>query len=150
MAGTELFLLLLIQIVGYIVVGIRLMRLCDASGVSLGWFAFVPLLNFTRWARLAGKNPWLVLLWIIPIVGLILALIWLHRIASHTQSMQWFWIMVVAWIGSGVIGGALGSSTTLLLLSSIVFAAIMVAAQWMIFDPAKPIRTGGETAPAAS
>jgi len=140
MTGTELFILFLIQIVGYVLVGIRLMRLCDASGVSHGWLAFVPIANFTRWARLAGKNPWLVLLWLIPIVGLIISLLWLYAIATHTQAKQWFWIFTASWIVASIISGVI-SNFSLLLLVSIVFAVLMIAAQWMIFDPTKPIRT---------
>lgn len=137
----EALLVFLISIIGWIIVGIRLMRLCDNSGVSLGWFAFVPFLNYTRWARLAGSSPWLVLLWIIPIVGLILSLVWLYRIATGTQTMQWFWIFVLAWIVAIVIG-FFGLGVTLSVIVGIVVTIVQIAAQWMIFDPTKPLRRG--------
>jgi uncharacterized membrane protein len=137
----ESLITFLIVIVGWIIVGIRLMRLCDNSGVSLGWFAFVPFLNFTRWARLAGSSPWLVLLWIIPIVGLILALVWLYRIATHTQTMQWFWIYVLAWIAAIVVS-ALSMGGTVTVIVGIVITIVEIAAMWTIFDPTKPIRRG--------
>ena len=56
MSTAALLSLGLVPLIAYVIVGIRLMQLCQASGVSHGWLAFVPLLNFTRWARLAGKN----------------------------------------------------------------------------------------------
>ena len=145
MGSTELSIFGIASIVAWIIVGIRLMRLCEASGVSNGWFSFVPLLNFTRWARLAGKNPWLVLLFFIPVVGVILELIWLNIISKHTQTQSpWFWVFLVITLGGwGVVSIFSGA---LLIIAIIVIAALQVASQWMIFDPTKPITT----APAAS
>ncbi len=145
MGSTELSIFGIASIVAWIIVGIRLMRLCEASGVSNGWFSFVPLLNFTRWARLAGKNPWLVLLFFIPVVGVILELIWLNIISKHTQTQSpWFWVFLVITLGGwGVVSIFSGA---LLIVAIIVIAALQVASQWMIFDPTKPITT----APAAS
>lgn len=137
----ESLITFLIAIVGWIIVGIRLMRLCDNSGVSLGWFSFIPFLNYTRWARLAGSSPWLVLLWIIPIVGLILSLVWLYRIATATQTMQWFWIFLLAWVVAIVVG-FLGLGVTLAVIVGIIVAIVQIVAQWTIFDPTKPIRRG--------
>jgi len=139
------FSVFLISLVGYIIVGIRLMRLCDNSGVSLGWFAFIPFLNYTRWARLAGSNPWLVLIWIIPIIGwiigIIMSLVWLFRIAGHTLTKQWFWIYLITIIAAGFVGGVTGS-VTLALIIGVALTIVQIAAMWMIFDPTKPIRRG--------
>ena len=98
MGTAELTTFGLVSLIGYIIVGIRLMNLCNASGVSNGWFAFIPLLNFTRWARLAGKSPWLVLLWFVFIIpGLILSLIWLNKISEQTGTKSpWFWVYLIA------------------------------------------------------
>jgi len=132
----------LISLIGYIIVGIRLMNLCNASGVSNGWFAFIPLLNFTRWARLAGKSPWLVLLWFVFIIpGLILSLIWLSRIAEKNGTRSpWFWVYLIATIIS--VGGstALFTGVTQVIITLILTVA-MIAAQWMIFDPMKATST---------
>ena len=131
----------LITIIGYIIVGIRLMNLCNASGVSNGWFAFVPLLNFTRWARLAGKNPWLVLLWFVFVIpGLILSLIWLNKIAEKTGTKSpWYWLYLIAAIVS--YGGTSLFNGSAQLIVTLILTVAMVAAQWMIFDPAKGTST---------
>lgn len=148
MGTTEVTLLGLIQIVGWIIVGIRLMNSCNVVGVSNGWLAFIPIGNMTRWARLAGANPWLVILFIIPIVGLIISIVWLNRISeSNGTKSPWLWAyvvsLVIAYIGALAFGG------TGMLLITIVGVLVGVAAQWMIFDPEKPIRVGG-AAPAAA
>ncbi len=140
MSSTEFSTLGLISLIGYVIVGIRLMNLCNASGVSNGWFSFVPLLNFTRWARLAGKNPWLVLLFLIPIVGVILSWMWLARISDETGTKSpWFFVYLIVNIVVWVSPFALTGSVHLIVVVILVVA--QVAAQWMIFDPAKPIRT---------
>jgi hypothetical protein len=138
MGITELSIFGIASIVAWIIVGIRLMKLCEASGVGNGWFSFVPLLNFTRWARLASKNPWLVLLFFIPIVGVILELIWLNKISEHTGTKSpWFWVFLIITLGGWAITGIF--SGALLIIVIIIIAVLQVASQWMIFDPTKPI-----------
>lgn len=138
MGTSDLLILTIISIVGWIVVGIRLMALCDASGVSNGWLSFIPFLNYTRWARLAGKNPWLVVLWIIPIVGLILSLLWLNTISESTGTKSpWFWVYLILLIGSGVITSFFHG--IVLAIVVIVLTLISIYALWTIFDPTKPI-----------
>ncbi len=140
MSSTEFSTFGLISLIGYVIVGIRLMNLCNASGVSNGWFSFVPMLNFTRWARLAGKNPWLVLLFLIPIVGVILSWMWLARISDETGTKSpWFFVYlivnIVVWVSPFALTGSVH------LIAVIILVVAQIAAQWMIFDPAKPIRT---------
>ena len=139
---TEITILGIVSFIGYVIVGIRLMKLCEASSVGSGWFAFVPILNFTRWARLAGKNPWLVLLFFIPIVGyiivVVLELLWLNAISEKTGTKSpWFWVFLIFTLGGG---GAISIfSGVIAYIALIIFAVLLIAAQWMIFDPTKPI-----------
>ena len=138
MGSTDLIILGLISIVGWIVVGVRLMALCNTNGVSNGWMSFIPLLNYTRWARLAGKNPWLVVLWIIPIVGLILSLLWLNSISEQTGAKSpWFWVYLILLIGSGIITSFFHG--IVLAIVVIVLTLVSIYALWTIFDPTKPI-----------
>ena len=138
MGATEITIYGIVSFIGYIIVGIRLMKLCEASGVGSGWFSFVPILNFTRWARLAGKNPWLVLLFFIPVVGVVLELLWLNKISEHTGTKSpWFWVFLIFTLGGG---GAISIfSGVIAYIALIIFAVLLIAAQWMIFDPTKPI-----------
>jgi hypothetical protein len=138
MGATEITIYGIVSFIGYIIVGIRLMKLCEASGVGSGWFSFVPILNFTRWARLAGKNPWLVLLFFIPVVGVILELLWLNKISEHTGTKSpWFWVFLIFTLGGWGIASVFSGVT--LYIALLVVAVLMIAAQWMIFDPTKPI-----------
>ena len=138
MGATEITIYGIVSFIGYIIVGIRLMKLCEASGVGSGWFSFVPILNFTRWARLAGKNPWLVLLFFIPVVGVALELLWLNKISEHTGTKSpWFWVFLIFTLGGWGIASVFSGVT--LYIALLVVAVLMIAAQWMIFDPTKPI-----------
>ena len=140
MGTTDLLILGLISIIGWIVIGVRLMALCNTNGVSNGWMSFIPFLNYTRWARLAGKNPWLVLLWIIPIVGAILSWIWLYSIATQTGAKSpWFWVYLILTLGSGVIAGLFHG--IVLAIVVIVLTIVAIYSLWMIFDPTKQVGT---------
>ena len=142
MGFTEITTFGIISIIGWIIVGIRLMKLCDASGVGNGWFAFIPVLNFTRWARLARMSPWLVLLFLIPfagqIIGVILELVWLNKISEQTGTKSpWFWVFLILTLGGwGLVAIFSG---VLLIIAAVIITIIVIASQWMIFDPTKPI-----------
>ena len=141
MGATEITIYGIVSFIGYIIVGIRLMKLCEASGVGSGWFSFVPILNFTRWARLAGKNPWLVLLFFIPVVGVVLELLWLNKISENTGTKSpWFWVYLLATI---LVYGGSGNfaESGAFLIASLVLTAATVVAQWKIFDASKVQRT---------
>ena len=136
MGVTEITIYGIVSFIGYIIVGIRLMKLCEASSVGSGWFAFVPILNFTRWARLAGKNPWLVLLFFIPVVGVVLELLWINKISEHTGTKSpWFWVFLIFTLGGWGVASIFSGVT--LYIALLVVAVLMIAAQWMIFDPTK-------------
>ncbi len=138
MGATEGIILSLISIVGWIVIGIRVMRTCEVSGVSNGWLAFIPFLNFTRWARLSGRNPWWTLLWLFPIAGYIFSLICLGGISRFNGTQRpWFWVYLVTVIVS--IAGAGAFSGFIYGVIAIIVTLIGLYASWMIFDPSKPI-----------
>jgi hypothetical protein len=138
MGTTEGIILSLISLVGWIVIGVRVMRTCEASGVSNGWFAFIPFLNFTRWARLSGRNPWLTLLWIFPPAGYVFSLICLGGISRFNGTQRpWFWVYLVTVIVS--IAGAGAFSGFFYVVIALILTLIGLYASWVIFDPSKPI-----------
>ena len=142
MDTSDFLILSIISLVGWVVVGVRLMGLCNASGVSSGWMSFIPVLNLTRWARLAGANPWLVAIWLIPLIGwligVVLSFVWLNKVSEATGTKSpWFIVYVVAFLASivqgGVIHGVIGW------LIAVVLTLGSIYSLWMIFDPTKPI-----------
>lgn len=139
MSGLYTTLIVLAAIASYVIIGIRLMRLCDVSGVTLGWFSFIPLLAETRMARLGRANPWLVLFFIIPIVLVILRWVWLWRISGHTDARQWWWVSLLGPIAIGIISGIFSEGGFLWFVISLAGIAIMTYALMMIFNPLKPI-----------
>jgi len=145
-------LLGLATIASYIIVGIRLMRFCNASGVSLGWFSFIPILAETRLARLGGMNPWIVVIAIVPVIGTlivaILALVWTWRIATNTNTKQWWWVALLLPIGIGLASSVFSGSVALGLIVGLVGVAIGTYARFMIFDPTRPMPADAIQGPA--
>ncbi len=142
MSGLYVTLLGIAAIAAYVIIGIRLMRLCNVSGVSLGWFSFIPFLQETRMARLAGMNPWLVILGLIPIVNIIfyiLRWVWLWRISGHTNSRQWWWVSLLGPIGIGIGFALTGSAEFLVFVVGVIGLVIMTYASVMIFNPELPV-----------
>jgi hypothetical protein len=60
----------------YIYSALTLMTIAKKLGYENGWFAWVPLLNIALLFQMGDKNPWLVLLVLIPgLGGLIIAIL---------------------------------------------------------------------------
>ena len=142
MSAFYVLLIAIAAIASYVIIGLRLMHLCNASGVGNGWFSFIPLLAETRMARLAGANPWLVILAIIPVVNIAFAVlrwIWLWRISGHTQARQWWWVSLLGPIGIGVAFGIFSGGGFMTFAVYLIGIAIMTYAIATIFNPMKAI-----------
>ncbi|MEH0153950.1 DUF5684 domain-containing protein [Limibacter armeniacum] len=59
-------------IIGYLLIAFGLYQ-CFRKAGEAGWMAFIPILNFAIMIKLIGHSPWLVLLFLIPLVNIIFA-----------------------------------------------------------------------------
>jgi hypothetical protein len=68
----------------------------------------------------------------------VLELLWLNKISEHTGTKSpWFWVFLIFTLGGWGVASVFSGVT--LYIALLVVAVLMIAAQWMIFDPTKPI-----------
>jgi hypothetical protein len=71
-AGFGIVMMLVSVVLGlaaYIYMGLTLSTVAKKIGQNNAWFAWVPILNLVLMAQIAGTNPVLLLIGLIPIVG---------------------------------------------------------------------------------
>ncbi len=72
-----------------------------------GWAAIIPFYNTYVGFRIAGLNPWLFLLLLIPFVNIVVAIIWALKLgAAFGKSGVWsfFLLVVFSVIGYLILG----------------------------------------------
>ena len=53
---------------------IGLAKMFSKAGLP-AWYAFIPILNFLAILRIAGRPPWWLLLWVLPLVNAVVSVI---------------------------------------------------------------------------
>jgi hypothetical protein len=78
---------LIVQLVLYVFFAYCLFALAKKMNVANAWFAFIPLLNIYLMVTMAGKPGWWVILFFIPIVDVVIAIMVVHAVVvkrGHT------------------------------------------------------------------
>lgn len=66
--------MLLASLVTYLLMAVAMWKMLDKAGQP-GWFAFIPVLNLYAVLRAANRPGWWLLLYLIPVVGTIVAVV---------------------------------------------------------------------------
>ncbi len=86
---------LFFSLIMYLVVSFSLYTIAKNNGQENPWFAFVPILNIILMVNLAGKEMWWVILFFIPCVNLIAAVIVLMGVAEAAGKPNWWGILLI-------------------------------------------------------
>jgi len=77
-----------------------------------GWAAIIPLYNTYVAFKIAGLNPWLFLLLLIPIVNIVMVIIWALKLgATFGKSGVWSFFLLVVFSVVGYLILGFGSAT---------------------------------------
>ena len=68
--------------------------ICEKAGYNSGPLAWLPLLNWIPLLRAAGMSAWMLLLYPIPIVGLIVHLVWCLKICRVRGKSHWLGLLL--------------------------------------------------------
>jgi hypothetical protein len=113
MSGLGLMLLLILSLVFYVWFAAALMSIARKTGTPGAALAWVPIGNAVLMCRIAGKSGWLVLLFLIPLVNLIVAVVLWSAIAQKRGKPAWAGVLIlvplvnlliVSWIAAGDVG----------------------------------------------
>lgn len=77
-----------------------------------GWAALIPIYNVYVSFKVAGLNPWLMLLLLIPFVNLVIIIYWAIKFgASFGKGGLWSFFLLVVFSTIGILILAFGSAT---------------------------------------
>ena len=77
-----------------------------------GWAAVIPLYNTYTAFKIAGLNPWLFLLLLIPVVNIVMLIIWALKLgATFGKSGVWSFFLLVVFSVIGYLILGFGSAT---------------------------------------
>jgi len=94
--------LVLIGVITYVVFCVPLYVMGQKTDSQHSWFAFVPILNIALLLEIAGKDLWWILLFFVPCVNVVVAVIVWMGVAEAMDKPGWLGILmlvpVVNWI----------------------------------------------------
>lgn len=83
------------MIIMIIVMGFPIFKMAKEEGEEPAWMAYVPILNFIIWLKLARKPIWWIILFFIPCVGIVMSVIVWMGICERRNKPSWMGILSI-------------------------------------------------------
>jgi hypothetical protein len=106
-AGTMLLFVLGMGLAGYIYVSLALQTIATKTSTQNGWLAWIPIVNIFLMLDIAKKPLWWFILFLIPLVNIVMAVIVWMGIAEARQKPNWWGILTIVPIANLVVPGYL-------------------------------------------
>lgn len=114
LGGMMFFFLIFFGII-YIYIALALQTIAKKTNTENAWWAWIPILNILLMLNVAKKPMWWVILFLIPLVSLVIAIIVWMAIAEARGKPNWWGILLIVPLLGLVVPGYLawsnGSST---------------------------------------
>ena len=107
LAGTMLMFLLGVLLAGYIYMALALQTIADKTSTPNPWLAWIPIANAILMLQIAKKPLWWFLLFLIPVVNIVIAILVWMGIAEARQKPNWWGILMIVPIANLVVPGYL-------------------------------------------
>lgn len=107
LAGTMLLFLLGVMLVGYIYMALALQTIADKTSTPNAWLAWIPIVNFILMLQIAKKPMWWFILFFVPLVNIVIAIMVWMGIAVARQKPDWWGILMIVPIANLVVPGYL-------------------------------------------
>ena len=92
LTGGMLWILFLLT---YLIVAYPIFVMGQKTDSDHAWFAFVPILNAVLLLEIAGKDLWWILLFLIPCVNIIVAIVVWMGVAEAMDKPAWVGVLVI-------------------------------------------------------
>lgn len=97
----------LIFIAIYAYLSFALATIAKKTNTENDWLAWIPIVNIYLMVKIAGKPGWWFILFLIPIVNIIFAIIVWMEIAKVRNKPEWLGILVIFPVFNLIIPGVL-------------------------------------------
>ena len=93
LAGGFLMFFLVFALAMYVYHSLALQTIADKTGTENGWFAWIPIVQVILMLNIAKKPIWWIVLFFIPLVNIVVAIIVLMGIAEARNKPNWWGIL---------------------------------------------------------
>ena len=107
LAGAMFTVILVFGAVMYVYVSLALMTSATKTGTPNGWLAWIPIANIVLMLTIAKKPIWWILLFLIPLVNIIIAIIVWMGIAEARNKPNWWGILMIVPLVNLIVPGYL-------------------------------------------
>lgn len=107
LAGTMLLFLLCVGLVGYIYMALALQTIANKTSTQNAWLAWIPIVNVFLMLEIAKKPAWWFILFLVPLVNIVVAIMVWMGIAVARKKPDWWGILMIVPIVNLVVPGYL-------------------------------------------
>jgi hypothetical protein len=109
-AGAMLLLLGVICLPVYIYMALALQTIATKTATANGWLAWVPIANLILMLNVAKKPLWWIVLFLIPVVNIVIAIMVWMAVAEARGKPNWWGILTIVPLVNVVVPGYLAWS----------------------------------------
>jgi len=108
--GGFMAFVLLFALAMYIYVSLALMTIAQKTNTENGWFAWIPILNIILMLNIARKPIWWIILFLIPLVNIVMAIVVWMGVAEARNKPNWWGVLMIVPVANVVVPGYLAWS----------------------------------------
>lgn len=96
--------------IGYVYVALALQTIANKTNTANSWLAWIPIANLVLMLNIAKKPIWWIVLFLIPIVNIVIAVMVWMGVAEARGKPSWWGILTIIPIANLVVPGVLAWS----------------------------------------
>ena len=109
-AGIMIVVMLLFFLAIYVYFALAFQTIAKKTNTENAWWAWVPILNIILVLNIAKKPLWWIILFFIPIVSLVMAIIVMMAVAEARNKPSWWGILMIVPVVNLIVPGYLAWS----------------------------------------
>jgi hypothetical protein len=107
LAGTMLLFVFGMALVGYVYMALALQTIATKTATPNAWLAWIPIANAFLMLGVAKKPMWWFILFLIPLVNIVIAVMVWMAIAEACQKPNWWGILTIVPVANLIVPGYL-------------------------------------------
>jgi hypothetical protein len=108
-AGIIMFCVV-IGLAAYVYMALALQTIANKTNTENSWLAWIPIANLILMLNIAKKPVWWIVLFLIPIVNIVIAIMVWMAVAEARGKPSWWGILVIVPVANMVVPGVLAWS----------------------------------------
>jgi hypothetical protein len=95
LAGTMLMFIVVIGLAGYVYMSLALQTIATKTSTENAWLAWIPIANIFLMLSIAKKPMWWFVLFLVPLVNIVIAIMVWMAVAEARHKPNWWGILTI-------------------------------------------------------